>query len=96
MQKVEHNPDILCRSSQEDKHLIAIVEKADVADPSSTWTGTTGSNFSQVAQALDAGRTAKQCRDRWVNHLRGGIKKGSWTADEEDLIRHMYQTFGPK
>ena len=96
MQNVEHNSHIPCWSSQEDKRLIAIVEKAGLANPSSTGTGTTGSNFSQVAQALDTGRTAKQCRGRWMNHHRDGIKKGNWTADEEDLIRDMYQTFGPK
>ena len=32
------------------------------------------------------GRTGKQCRERYVNHLIDGIKKGEWTKEEEDLI----------
>ena len=31
------------------------------------------------------GRTGKQCRERWHNHLNPHIKKDAWT-DEEDLI----------
>jgi hypothetical protein len=53
-------------------------------------------NFGKIASELDRGRTAKQCRDRWKNYLRGGIKKGGWTNDEEELIKDMYTTFGPK
>lgn len=55
-----------------------------------------GANFSNVARELNTGRNAKQCRDRWKNYLRGGIKKGSWTTDEEELIKDMHTTFGPK
>ena len=32
---------------------------------------------------------AKQCRDRWLNHLAPGIIKGNWTADEKDIIVQM-------
>ncbi len=27
------------------------------------------------------GRTAKQCRERFVNHLAGGLKVGDWTQE---------------
>ena len=53
-------------------------------------------DFNSIAQQLNLGRTAKQCRDRWKNYLRGGIKKGGWSKDEEELIKDMYNTFGPK
>lgn len=53
-------------------------------------------NFNQIARSLGSGRTGKQCRDRWTNFLRSGIKKGDWTLDEIELIRDMYSTFGPK
>lgn len=49
-----------------------------------------------VALAMRNGRTAKQCRDRWQNYLRPGIKKGHWTKAEEVQIREMYRTMGPK
>lgn len=41
-------------------------------------------------------RTGKQCRERWQNHLRPNIKKGNWTIEEEEQIRTMFHTFGPK
>ena len=52
--------------------------------------------YVKIATLLNSGRTAKQCRDRWQNFLRDGIKKGAWTADEEDLIKDLYATFGAK
>lgn len=53
-------------------------------------------DFGKIASFLGSGRTAKQCRDRWKNFLRSGIKKGDWTAEEVELIRDMYFTFGSK
>jgi hypothetical protein len=41
-------------------------------------------------------RTGKQCRERWQNHLRPDIKKGNWSAEEADMIKTLYQTFGSK
>lgn len=32
------------------------------------------------------GRTGKQCRERYMNHLCEGIKKGEWTKEEDELI----------
>jgi myb proto-oncogene protein len=49
-----------------------------------------------IAKELNSGRNGKQCRDRWQNYLRPGIKKGEWTRDEEELIKDMHRTFGPK
>lgn len=49
-----------------------------------------------IAEAVDTGRTSKQCRDRWITHLRPGIKKGKWTVEEELLLKEMYENFGPK
>lgn len=44
----------------------------------------------------NAPRTGKQCRERWQNHLRPNIKKGNWTRQEEELIRVMFESYGPK
>jgi myb proto-oncogene protein len=52
--------------------------------------------WTDIAKELDNGRNGKQCRDRWTNYLRPGIKKGGWTRDEEELIKDMHRTFGPK
>lgn len=50
--------------------------------------------YAEIAQRLN--RTAKQCRERWHNYLRGGIQKGKWQPEEEDIIRDLYQTFGSR
>jgi len=50
-----------------------------------------------VAERLGIpGRKGKQCRDRWSQQLRPGIKKGAWTPEEEELLKDLHQTFGPK
>ena len=53
-------------------------------------------NWGEVAERMKTGRNAKQCRDRWMNYLRPGLKKGDWSTHEEDQIKEMYHTFGPK
>ncbi|KAL7555555.1 hypothetical protein ACA910_013033 [Epithemia clementina (nom. ined.)] len=53
-------------------------------------------NWADVATLMKTGRNAKQCRDRWMNYLRPGLKKGDWTRQEEDHITDMYSKFGPK
>ena len=50
----------------------------------------------RINQIFGSTRTGKQCRERWLNHLRPDIKKGNWTVDEEFMIEYFYKTFGPK
>ncbi|CAM9253263.1 unnamed protein product, partial [Phaeothamnion confervicola] len=40
--------------------------------------------WSQIAQELP-GRSGKQCRERWLNHLDTRVKKSLW-SDEEDRV----------
>lgn len=40
------------------------------------------------------GRTGKQCRERWHNHLNPSIKKSAWTEEEDRLIYHLHKTHG--
>lgn len=40
-----------------------------------------------IAQEYVAGRSGKQCRERWCNYLNPNIEKGPWTV-AEDLIVH--------
>jgi hypothetical protein len=81
--------------TQDDNSLIKVLNKHGVSGddlgilPSKCkWT--------DIAKDLHNGRNGKQCRDRWQNYLRPGIKKGEWTRDEEELIKDMHRTFGPK
>lgn len=40
------------------------------------------------------GRSNKQCRDRWHNHLHPGIKKTAWTAEEDRILFAEYKRIG--
>ena len=50
--------------------------------------GTHGLDWNLIAKLFGSGRTGKQCRERWVNHLRSDLKKGDWTPDEDAIILH--------
>jgi Myb-like DNA-binding domain len=41
-------------------------------------------------------RNGKQCRERYLNHLRPDIKKGRWTKEEEAMIMFYHEKFGNK
>ncbi|XP_038052846.1 myb-related protein A-like isoform X2 [Patiria miniata] len=40
------------------------------------------------------GRTGKQCRERWHNHLNPDIKKSAWTQDEDRIIYDAHKRLG--
>eukprot|EP00919_Chromeraceae_sp_WS-2016_P069985 GHVR01165926.1.p1 GENE.GHVR01165926.1~~GHVR01165926.1.p1 ORF type:complete len:271 (+),score=115.48 GHVR01165926.1:69-881(+) len=40
------------------------------------------------------GRTSKQIRERWHNHLHPEVKKGRWTVDEERLLYELHMKHG--
>lgn len=40
------------------------------------------------------GRTSKQCRERWINHLNNGIRKGEWTKEEDEMLLNLRVVFG--
>lgn len=47
--------------------------------------GAAPENWNVISTRLP-GRTGKQCRERWLNHLRPDIRKGGWTPDEDSII----------
>ena len=52
-------------------------------------------NWGKLAENLP-GRTAKQCRERWTNHLDPTIKKGAWTQEEDRKIIEAQKRLGNK
>jgi hypothetical protein len=46
-----------------------------------------------VAHSLP-GRTGKQCRERYVNHLNPRLKNSDWSPLEDATIFHLYNTIG--
>ncbi len=52
-------------------------------------------NWNAIAASLP-GRTGKQCRERWLNHLRPNIRKGNWTEHEDKIILSEQKRIGNK
>lgn len=57
--------------------------------------------WTKVAQEMETkfhldGRSGKQCRERWHNHLDPHINKRSWTKEEEDIIFKAHKKYGNK
>ncbi|DBA00778.1 TPA: hypothetical protein N0F65_004683 [Lagenidium giganteum] len=50
-------------------------------------------SWAEVATAIP-GRTAKQCRERWRNHLDPSINKSPFTPEEDITIQRAYETLG--
>ena len=42
------------------------------------------------------GRTDKQCRERWLNHLNPFIKNGDWSPEEDNEILNFHRIYGSK
>lgn len=51
--------------------------------------------WTTVAQALP-GRTGKQCRERWHNHLDHDIRKDAWSIEEDRQLLQLHDEFGNK
>lgn len=57
--------------------------------------------WSHIAMMVP-GRVGKQCRERWINHLRPGLKhqtgptRDHWTEEEERIIMESVQELGPR
>ena len=49
--------------------------------------------WSIVAQNM-RNRNGKQCRERWLNHLNPGIRKGAWSAEEEEILIEAHKRIG--
>merc|ERR1712130_227023 len=51
--------------------------------------------WSAIAQNLQ-GRSGKQCRERWHNHLDPTINRGPWTEEEDMLLIEKHEEMGNK
>jgi hypothetical protein len=69
---------------QEDQRLLEAINDYDT-DTKTPWV--------LIAKKCP-GRSSKQCRERWMNHLRPDVKKGNWTEAEDRAIVELQQTLG--
>jgi hypothetical protein len=68
-------------SSEEDAALLEIIAVQGAKD------------WSTISAKLQT-RSAKQCRERYHNHLQPNIKKGGWSAEEDNIIFTMQPQVG--
>ena len=50
-------------------------------------------NWSTISRIL-VGRSGKQCRERWHNHVRPDIKRGAWSEEEERALVAAHRRLG--
>ena len=58
-------------------------------------TGGSKSTFSRIATIMTQ-RTTKQIRERWLNHLAPGLKKGNWTKEDDHVLVVLHEKHGSK
>lgn len=51
--------------------------------------------WTSVAKKMKT-RTARQCRERWINYIMPGISNNPWTREEDDLLDELYSKYGSK
>ena len=62
-------------------------------------TGETKVRWSQISEQMTTsahGRSGKQCRERWHNHLAPDVVKDKWTQEEDRLLSVQVQTYGTR
>ncbi|GAX80846.1 hypothetical protein CEUSTIGMA_g8281.t1 [Chlamydomonas eustigma] len=75
---------------EEDVILQMVVEKHGAKQ----WTICAEAFNSRMGRAPNSGRTGKQCRERWIHHLRPDIKRGAWTDAEDIIIVDGHRKYG--
>lgn len=78
-------------TSEEDAILVQLVKKETAVPPSITASKT----WSRVAAQL-TNRTGKQCRERYLNQLKPGIRREPWSPEEERILHDTHSRFGNK
>jgi len=71
-------------SRQEDALLATVVQTCGA-----------GMNWTELAKRIP-GRTSKQCRVRWFNHLDPTLQKGAFMPQEDEIIVEQYMRIGSK
>jgi myb proto-oncogene protein len=69
-------------TAEEDRILVAHIEQHG------------HSNWRALPKQAGLLRCGKSCRLRWINYLRPDIKRGNFTAEEEDAVIQLHATLG--
>ncbi|KAL9620212.1 MAG: hypothetical protein Q9160_005221 [Pyrenula sp. 1 TL-2023] len=52
-------------------------------------------SWNRIADQLP-GRSNKDCRKRWCNEVAGGLKKGPWSRDEDQILGEAVRKYGQR
>ncbi|KAM0938819.1 putative transcription factor MYB-HB-like family [Dioscorea sansibarensis] len=52
--------------------------------------------WSEVPAKAGLQRNGKSCRLRWINYLRPGLKRGIFSAEEEEIVIGLHALLGNK
>jgi len=74
----------------EDSFLIQLVHEQTKDDPNKSI------KWNQISEAMQESRSAKQCRERWVNHLNPEVTKRAWTEEEDRTLLVLHEKFPNK
>lgn len=61
-----------------------------------SWVSVNGPHKWTLLAEKMPGRIAKQCRERWCNHLNPNIKTSPWTLEEDQVIIQTIRNIGTK
>ncbi|KAG6526741.1 transcription factor RAX3-like [Zingiber officinale] len=72
-------------SPEEDEKLKSYVEQHG-----------TGGNWIALPQKIGLNRCGKSCRLRWLNYLRPNLKRGNFSAEEDNIICSLFVSIGSR
>lgn len=52
-----------------------------------------GEQWNLIARTFK-NKSAKQCKNRWINYLSPNVNKEPWTEEEDELLKSLVQTHG--
>lgn len=78
-------------SKEEDEQLIGLVQKEVFSSPKDSKVR----GWNRVAAQLKK-RTRKQCRERYIHHLKPGISRHQWSSREETTLIEAHKKWGNK
>ncbi|KAL9182329.1 hypothetical protein ACHAXT_012981 [Thalassiosira profunda] len=76
-------------TAEEDRVLLDLIGARDSDDARLEWC-----NLASHLSRMGVARTGKQCRERYVNFLKPGRKKGGWTEGEDELVMQLHAQLG--
>lgn len=69
--------------SEQDQELVTLIQQYGETN-----------QWAMIGKRMKSPRTGKQCRERYNNHLKEGVVKGGWTAEEDSALKRLKEEIG--